>query len=111
MPVDTYENAGGKGGSPAARFDTTDTRLAARALAESWSIPPATRAAMLARLEAIVANPESKGRTFFAATKALAGLSRLNLAAVDCAIRANTHEELADRVTALEERAAERGQP
>jgi hypothetical protein len=40
-----------------------------------------------------------------AAVKALAALSRINLAAVDVAIRALQFEDLADCVAALEERA------
>jgi hypothetical protein len=60
---------------------------------------------MMRRLERIISDPESKPRAFFAAVKALAALSRINLAAVDVAIRAYQFEDLADRVAALEQRA------
>jgi hypothetical protein len=57
------------------------------------------------RLERIVSDPESKPRAFFAAVKANAALARLNLAAVDVAIRARQFEDMAERVAALEQRA------
>jgi hypothetical protein len=62
---------------------------------------------MIERLERIISDPDSKPRAFFAAVKALTALSRINLAAVDVAIRAHQHEDLAERVAALEQRASE----
>jgi hypothetical protein len=53
----------------------------------------------------MVSDPESKPRAFFAAVKALAAPSRINLAAVNVAIRALQFKDLADRVAALEQRA------
>jgi len=66
----------------------------------------AARAAMMARLEAVVLDPGSKPRAFFSAVKAIAGLQRITLAAVDCAIRAHQFEDLAERVAELEKRQA-----
>jgi hypothetical protein len=55
-----------------------------------------------------VADPATKPRAFYAAVKALMGMSRINLAAVDAAIRARQSEELADQVAELERRGAVR---
>jgi hypothetical protein len=59
---------------------------------------------MIHRLEDVVADPASRPRAFFTAVKAITALSRLNLAAVDVAIRAKQADELADRVDELERR-------
>jgi hypothetical protein len=74
------------------------------ALAERWEMDPTARAAMIRRLEDVVADPVTKFRAFQAASKALTALSRLNLAAVDTAIRAKQADELVDRVAELEKR-------
>jgi len=83
-----------------------DVRLAERATRECWVMSDAARAAMMARLEAVVLDPGSKPRAFFSAVKAIAGLQRITLAAVDCAIRAHQFEDLAERVAELEKRQA-----
>jgi hypothetical protein len=64
---------------------------------------------MIRRSERVVSNPKSKPRAFRAAVKALTALSRLNLAAVEVAIRASQFEDMADRVAALEERVKRNG--
>ena len=99
------KTTGGLGDASVWTSGTRDVRLAERAVRESWTVSDDARIAMMRRLESVVSNPESKPRAFFAAAKALAALSRINLAAVDLAIRALQFEELADRVAALEERA------
>ncbi len=100
------KNAGGLGDRSVWSAGTRDVRLAERAVRECWLLRDDARAAMMARLEAVVLDPGSKPRAFYAAVKALAGLSRINLAAVDVAIRALQFEDLADRVAELEKRAA-----
>ena len=100
---------GGLGESSVWTSGTRDVRLAERAVRESWTVSDDARGAMMRRLESVVSNPESKPRAFYAAVKALAALSRINLAAVDVAIRALQFEDLADRVAALEERAKRTG--
>jgi hypothetical protein len=97
----TSEDVGGSGGD----FNqptTRDVRLLSRALQESWDIPDDTRRAMLDRLGSVVKDPQAKLRAVVAASKVLAGLSRINLTIVDTAIRAELHEQLTDRVEALE---------
>jgi hypothetical protein len=59
---------------------------------------------MLARLAEIVQNPTTPPRPFHAAVKAIGMLSRINLSAVDVAIRAHQHEELTVRLDELEKR-------
>ncbi len=63
---------------------------------------PGAREAAIKRLEAVVSNPSTGPRAFRAAVKALAGLSRLNLQAIDTTLRAREQEELEERVTELE---------
>src|SRR5262245_29758582 len=96
---------GGSGGDPVPPT-TRDVRLLSRALAESWDVPADTRRAIVERLGAVVADPRARLRAVLAASKTLAGLSRINLTVVDVAIRARTHEELEARVADLEARVA-----
>ena len=79
---------GGLGDSSVWTSGTRDVRLVERAVRESWTVSDGARRAMMRRLESVVSDPESKPRAFYAAVKALAALSRINLAAVDVAIRA-----------------------
>jgi hypothetical protein len=97
----TSKTSGGSGGKHA-RITTRDVRLIERAIRESWDLPEDTRRAMVARLGAVVLDPQSKLRAVLGASKALAGLSRLNLMVVDVAIRAEVHEDLVRRFTELE---------
>ena len=64
---------------------------------------------MVARLGTIISDPKSKIRAFLAAAKTLTTLSRINLSVVDVAIRAEVHEDLGERVAALEARMADTG--
>jgi hypothetical protein len=98
----TGENAGGSGGE-CIQPTTRDPRLLSRALAESWDIPEDIHKGIVDRLGAVVLDPDSKLRAVLAASKTLAGLSRINLAGVDVAIRAELHERLAERIEALEQ--------
>jgi hypothetical protein len=81
---------------------TRDVRLLGWALAEHWEMSPEARAAAIARLERVVADKQSRPRAFSVALKTLMGLSRINLAATETAIRAREHEELERRLTELE---------
>jgi hypothetical protein len=60
--------------------------------------------AMLDRLGTVVKDPQAKLRAVLAAAKVLTSLSRINLTIVDTAIRADLHEQLTERVEALEAR-------
>jgi len=96
-------------GSPSAPTGTRDVRLLALALEERWPMSAEAKAAAVRRLEAVVSDPDAKPRAFDRAIKALASLSRVNLASVDTAIRARASEELVQRLEELEARLAQRG--
>ena len=81
-----------------ARITTRDVRLTERAIRESWDLPEDTRQAMVARLGTLISDPATKTRAFLAAAKTLTALSRINLSAVDVAIRAEVHEDLGRRL-------------
>jgi hypothetical protein len=104
MPADTYENAGGSGG----RRDVKITRWMARAVRQSWPVPEHAKPAIMNRMAKLAIDPASSPREATSAAKALLDATRVNLAVVETALRVNAHEELVDRVAALEQRAAER---
>jgi hypothetical protein len=81
-----------------------DTRLLARALAEHWDIPGAIRRPLMIRLAKIALDRESSPRNAISAAKAILAASRNNIASIPIAIAAETHEELADRISELEKR-------
>jgi hypothetical protein len=54
------------------------------------------------RLGAVVTDPRAKLRAVLAASKALIGLSRVNLSAVDVAIRARSAEDVVERLQDME---------
>ena len=62
---------------------------------------------MVARLETLISDPTTKTRAFLAVAKTLTALSRINLSAVDVAIRVEVHEDLGKRVAELEARMAD----
>ena len=64
------KNAGGLGDRSVWSAGTRDVRLAERAVRECWLLRDDARAAMMARLEAVVLDPGSKPRAFYAAVKA-----------------------------------------
>jgi hypothetical protein len=99
--MDTSQTVGGSGGSNG-RFTTRDVRLIERAIRESWDLPEDTRRAMVARLGTMIADPETKTRAFLAAAKTLIALSRVNLSAVDVAIRARSAEDVVERLKDME---------
>ena len=108
--MQSSQNGGGSGGGSSQSQPTTrDVRLAERAIRESWDLPEDTRRAMLARLGTLISDPTTKTRAFLAAAKMLTALSRINLSAVDTAIRAEIHGDLEERVANLEARMAEDG--
>jgi hypothetical protein len=83
---------------------TRDVRLLALALTERWPMSPEAKAMAIRRLERVVSNPETKPRAFYVALKALAGLSRINLQAVDTSIRAKASEEVDERLAEIEKK-------
>lgn len=105
-PTEAGETRVGGLGAEYAPTGLNDVRLQALALSERWPMSEASKTAVLRRLNAVVQNPETKLRALLAASKVLASLSRLNLSAVDTALRAKTVEELEDRLKALEQRIA-----
>ncbi len=62
---------------------------------------------MVARLETLISDPTTKTRAFLAVAKTLTALSRINLSAMDVAIRAEVHEDLGKRIAELEARMAD----
>ena len=101
--MQTSEAVGGSGGGSSQPQPTTrDVRLLERAIRESWDLSEDIRQAMLARLGTLISDPTTKTRAFLAAAKTLIGLSRLNLVAIDVAIRARQQEDLDERLTELE---------
>ncbi len=106
--MQTSEDVGGSGGENV-QTTTRDVRLTERAIRESWDLPEGTRQAMLARLGTLISDPTTKTRAFLAAAKTLIAVSRVNLSAVDVAIRAEVHEDLGERVAELEARMADKG--
>jgi hypothetical protein len=102
--IDAEKTRGGSGGPSGP--DTMDVRLTALALRELWPMSPEARVAAIKRLEAVVSNPETSRRAFHAAVKALAGLSRLNLQAIDTMLHAREQEELEERLVELEQKTA-----
>jgi hypothetical protein len=99
----------GSGSTSAPATNTRDVRLLALALEERWPMSPEAREAAVARLEAVVLDRSSKGRAFDRALRALTSLGRLNLAAVDVAMKARAQEELEERVAAVEEHIKQQG--
>jgi hypothetical protein len=95
------ETEGGSGGENV-QITTRDVRLTERAIRESWDLPEVTRQAMLARLGTLISDPTTKTRAFLAAAKTLIAVSRVNLSAVDVAIRAKAAEDFDQRLQAIE---------
>jgi hypothetical protein len=107
MHDDTYTDNGNSSegfGEILRASGTRDVRLLAMALNEHWEMPPAVRAMAIQRLEFIVMSPDTTGRAFGAALKALITLSRHNLAVVDTACKAKAIEEHEERLKELESR-------
>jgi hypothetical protein len=100
--------AGPSGGSgePSASVPTkVDCRLLELALRENWDIPPATIAATIAGLTAVITEPENlrkRPRLWLRCVESLQALSRKNLASVETAIRARIAEGPADQDTLVE---------
>jgi hypothetical protein len=63
----------------------------------------AARKATIERLEAVVLNPQSTRRAVMAVSKALGALSRVNVSALDLALRCRQQEELAAEIATLKE--------
>jgi hypothetical protein len=61
----------------------------------------AARKATIDRLEAVVLNPAAKIRSVLAISKAMGAFARINVAALDLALRCRQQEELAAEVEQL----------
>jgi len=99
------ERGSGSGCAP----NTRDVRLLALALEERWPVSAEAKSAAVRRLEAVVSDPDAKPRAFDRAIKALASLSRVNLAAIDTGMRAKAQEELEERVAEIEAKIHQQG--
>ena len=110
-PIDgqAQETQRGLGTISALTSGARDVRLVQRALEECWPISVEARQALVARLEKIVQDPNTKLRAFHAAAKGLMSLSRLNLTSIGTAIAAQQHEELVHRLDELEKRVQQNG--
>jgi hypothetical protein len=92
--------SGGSGGAHRRRIH--DTRLIERALRERWPIPKALRKPLIARLAKIVMDDSNSPREVTSAAKAILTASKLNLESITATMKAQEHEELAERLTELE---------
>jgi hypothetical protein len=105
--ADAVNPPGGSGADCAPAPTKDDCRLIEWACAERWPIPDAARSGMIEQLAAVVSEPDvikRKPRLFLACAKALTALSRLNLTAVDTALRAKAQTEQEERLKELESR-------
>ena len=90
------QSAGGLGG-------IRDVRLAARALAESWPVPPEVRPSIVARLVAVVRSRKSSPREVAAAARALIAATKVSLDAYATSSQLRAAEDLAREVAELRE--------
>src|SRR3954454_14578197 len=79
-----------------------DTRLVERAVRERWPIPKALRGPLIERLAEIVQDPTASPREATAAARAILSASKINLDGITATIKADEHEDMAARITALE---------
>ncbi len=79
-------------------------RLTDRAMRERWAIPGSLRRPLVERLCEIVRDPEAPHRGVLSAVSAILTASKINLANIALAIKVQTHEELEERVTEIEQR-------
>ena len=103
--MSTADDQGGLGGTSGR--GARDTRLVARALAERWPIPRALRGPLIDRMARIVTDPDASPREATAAARAILSASKINVDLIGATIKAHEHEDLADRLAALEALAAE----
>jgi hypothetical protein len=104
---DVEKGPGGSGGT--LERGRANTKLLERALRAGWPVRPELRAKVLDRLEAVIDDPQASHRETTSASKALMDATRLELAAIETAIRAEQHEEIAERVREIEARLKEQG--
>jgi hypothetical protein len=100
--TETEKNSGGKGGSSA--INLTTLRFTTMALTERWPISREARDAAVKMLEDIMVDPASSKRAKRYVIKTFASLSRINLAAIDTALRAQAQEDIDVRLREIEAR-------
>ncbi len=79
-------------------------RLMGRAMRERWAIPGSLRRPLVERLGEIVRDPEAQHRDVLSAVSAILTASKINLANIALTIKVQTHEELEERMTEIEQR-------
>jgi hypothetical protein len=87
---------------------TGDFALYKRAFDELWPISPKTRAAILKRLEKIVADPKTKVRTFVRASALIMAASRVDARLFTPLLTTRLRDAFAERIATLEWVNAER---
>jgi hypothetical protein len=77
-------------------------RLLERAMRERWAIPGSLRQPLVDRLGEIIRDPEAPHRDVLSAVSAILTASKMNLANIALTIKVQVHEELEERMTAIE---------
>jgi hypothetical protein len=89
--------------TPKGRADLAELRFFRAALLQMFPIPAEAKAAALAKVTAILKDPQAPARATVAATRVLAALASVNLQAIDLAMKARATDELVDEVALLSE--------
>ena len=90
---------GGYGGIADRAKRPSSTRLAERALRESWPVPEKIRGPLINRLAIIAVDEAVSPREATKRAKAIMAASKINLEAIGVTIQADAHEELRARST------------
>src|SRR5579875_2095209 len=80
-----------------------DARLAGRALKHQWAVPDDKRPELMKVLTDLALDEKVKPRQRITAIKTIVMCEAIDLKAIDTAIRAELHDEIKDRLDALEE--------
>jgi hypothetical protein len=99
---------GGKGGSDGPKNVTTDLRLFEKALAQNWEVPDAVKAAAVADMEAVIANPKAPFRARTTAVRLLLSMTSSNLQMIQTASNVRLADDISRRVDALESAVTDR---
>ena len=77
-------------------------RLAIRALAHRWEVPPEDRPKLMQTVLGMVLDPKASRRQKVSAYKAILAAEALDLRAVEVGMRADEHDAILARLEALE---------
>src|SRR3954451_23077171 len=103
-PPELPRPSGGLGGRSG---QTRDVRLFAAAVSQSWDVPQAMRAKVVARLGAVIDDPDSKPRAVATAARCLLSMTTATVAALQAASQIRAADELAGQVAELKARLEE----